>query len=144
MMRSTILLLSLMFTTFVTQAQVQAGLGTIEIMEPAGEEPPVPMDPDPVDEFTKGIDPSVIRSEEGLVIWPIPASGELNIYCAGGMEGNLPFEVVDMTGKVIIRGSIQGGQANMIEVEALRKGDHLLRVVDRFTVRSIAFQSAGN
>ncbi len=100
-------------------------------------------DPDPASAFTKDVDPSLIRSEEGLVIWPIPAGSELNIYCSSETSGNLPFEIVDMTGRTIVRGSIQGEKPNMIEVNHLKKGDHLLRVVDGSGVRSIAFQSLG-
>ena len=98
---------------------------------------------DPASAYTTGIDPALIRSEEGLVIWPIPARSELNIFCSSETSGNLPFEIVDMTGRTILRGSIQGEKPNLIEVNNLKKGDHLLRVVDGSGVRSIAFQSQG-
>ena len=98
---------------------------------------------DPASAYTSGIDPASIRSEEGLVIWPIPARSELTIFCSSETSGNLPFEIVDMTGRTIVRGSIQGEKPNLIEVSNLQKGDHLLRVVDGSGVRSIAFQSQG-
>ena len=96
---------------------------------------------DPASAFIKDVDPALVRSEDGLVIWPIPAQNELNIFCSSETSGNPPFEIVDMTGRTVLRGSIQGEKPNLVEVNSLRPGDHLLRVVDGTGVRSIAFRS---
>jgi hypothetical protein len=90
--------------------------------------------------YLKDVDPITVRNEDDLVIWPVPAREELHIHCKSAQPGNLPFEIVNLTGKVILRGSIVSGQVNMIEFTAPAKGDHLLRVVDGRSVRSIAFQ----
>ncbi len=96
-----------------------------------------------MDVITAGFDPALIRSDDGLVVWPVPAQDELHIYCAGGSEGNLPFEIVSMSGRVVLRGSIPGGIPSMIEVEGLAPGDHLLRVVDGSGIRQILFSRTG-
>ncbi len=136
-----VVLFSTILLTSPAQAQVEAGIGVIPT---AVAEVPEITDPDPIEILTKGVDPALVRSEDGLVIWPIPVVKELNIYCGGESHGNLPFEIVDITGRVKVRGSIVGGKVNLIEVESLAKGDHVLRVVDGRSVRSIAFQTNRN
>ena len=143
-MKTSILLLALCAPAFsataqnaVSEAEASASIHALTLDGSASTET------DPAAVYTKGVDPTTIRSEEGLVIWPIPAHDQLNIFCSSGTSGNLPFEIVDMTGRTIVRGSIQGETANIIEIDNLKKGDHLLRVVDGSGVRSIAFQSLG-
>ncbi len=91
--------------------------------------------------MTAGVDPASIRQEDGLVIWPVPALDELFVYCPSNSQGNLPFELIDLTGKVIMRGVLQGGKANQIDLVNVKQGDHLLRVVDGQAIRSIAFMN---
>ena len=90
--------------------------------------------------YLKDVDPAIVRKEDGLVIWPVPTREELHIHCATERSGNIPFEIVDLTGKVVLRGSIVSGQVNMVEFNSPGKGDHLLRVVDGRSIRSIAFR----
>jgi hypothetical protein len=91
--------------------------------------------------FSPEIKEEAVRMDEGLIIWPVPVADVLHIHYKDG-RGNLPFEIVDITGKIVIRGSIVGGNVNMIELDMASKGDHVLRVVDSKGVHAVAFNRA--
>ncbi len=90
------------------------------------------------DPLPEGVAAHDSATGDGLTIWPVPAAEVLHISCAGCGDGNLPFEIVDLTGRTVLRGSVPGTITSMIELTG-SKGDHVLRVVDGRSVRSVAF-----
>jgi hypothetical protein len=101
-----------------------------------------PKSPNKLDLYTAGYSPDEIHADEGIVIWPIPVGEKLHIYCETCSPGNLPFEIIDLTGKVVLRGSVLGGELNLIELEGARGVDHVLRLVDGRSVRAVTFRKA--
>lgn len=72
-------------------------------------------------------------------IWPNPASNRLNV---SGAERPLLFNVLDLTGQVVLRGTIRPEQPQL-DITELKQGVYLLQVVEKGSVKTLRFHKVG-
>jgi hypothetical protein len=80
--------------------------------------------------FYKGIYPVTVaeREKEGVVVFPNPATDQLNIVCdAGPGQEKERFEIFDLSGKILRTGQVQGKIT--LDISGLPSGIYGIRLL---------------
>lgn len=66
-----------------------------------------------------------------LPVWPVPASGRLVADLSGAPPGPVAVRIADVTGRIRLRGTLEGGAPQALDVGALPPGAYLLEATPR-------------
>jgi PKD repeat protein len=72
-----------------------------------------------------------VKSEEAILLYPIPANDVINISYYQRLQGSYSIEINDMMGRCVMRNIIQNGNNNItLNINKLSKGTYFCRILD--------------